>query len=367
MADKSSTMESVVTMFANIYKGKKVLVTGHTGFKGSWLCLWLNKLGADVYGVSLPTSASFSHYNELSLKLNERFFNIKNITPLKNAINDFQPEIIFHLAAQPLVRRSYLEPIETWNSNLVGTMNLLEVCRSCSSVTSVVVVTTDKVYENKEEQRAFVEGDKLLGDDPYSASKAACEVLVHSYRKSFFAERGGLLLATARAGNVIGGGDWADDRLIPDIVRSVFDRTPLFIRYPNAIRPWQHVLDSLSGYLLLGQKLLEGKTEFAKAWNFGPSAAHFASVEGLLEKFSAHFSQLTWQTNHEKLHEAGFLTLDSQASISQLNWQSIWQLNQTIEKSAMWFSEYYQRGNVISEAQLDSYIADANKLGVSWC
>ncbi|RRS09038.1 CDP-glucose 4,6-dehydratase [Pseudoalteromonas sp. J010] len=353
-------------MFNEMYAGKKVLVTGHSGFKGSWLCLWLELLGAEVAGLSLPEDKNSTHYNKLGLTVDNYFGDIAERGVIDKLINDFEPDIIFHLAAQPLVRKSYNKPEETWQSNLTGTLNLLECARHCTKVKAIVVVTTDKVYENNGEQKSFTVEDRLMGSDPYSASKAACEVLVHSYRESYY-KHSNTLVATARAGNVIGGGDWSDDRLVPDIIRKAYCGDSLSIRYPNAVRPWQHVLESIAGYLQLGERLLIGDKVFARAWNFGPAVEHLASVSDVLSLMSRFIPNLDWKPTHSSLYEAEHLALDSSETYELLKWKSIWPIEQVIEHTAQWYREYYINNNIISTSQLNAFINDSRKIGAKWC
>jgi len=255
-----------IKLFNGIYRNKTVLITGHTGFKGSWLSLWLKKLGAYVIGYSLKEYPNTKHFFELKLDVENIFADVRDRDTLKKAIITYKPDIIFHLAAQSLVRESYRDPIATYETNVIGTLNLLEAVRNCEAVKAIVNVTTDKVYENKKQDSGYKETDNLGGFDPYSSSKACSEILTSSYRDSFFNNnKHKILIASARAGNVIGGGDWANDRLIPDITRAVIKKEKVKIRNPASVRPWQHVLEPLSGYLLLGQKLLEGKKTFASA------------------------------------------------------------------------------------------------------
>lgn len=272
--------------FSDIFRNKRVLLTGHTGFKGSWLAIWLTGLGAQVIGVSLSPETEPNHWDLLGLDLDDRRVDIRDADAILNIFTETKPELVFHLAAQPLVRRSYRDPLETWSTNVMGTANVLDACRLTESVRAIVVVTTDKCYENQEWPWGYRENDRLGGHDPYSASKAGAELVAASYRHAFFSNEDGPLLATARAGNVIGGGDWSEDRLIPDLVRATVNNQSLEIRSPNATRPWQHVLESLSGYLLLGQKLLEGQKDFAAPWNFGPEPEGNRSVAEVLEKLS---------------------------------------------------------------------------------
>jgi CDP-glucose 4,6-dehydratase len=359
-------------MFQNIYQGQRVLLTGHTGFKGSWLALWLTRMGAQVTGFSLdPVGQGHEpHFNLLSLPLvADVRGDIQDAAALKKAVYDSQPAIVFHLAAQPLVRRSYRDPLETWQTNVMGTANLLEACRLTPSVKAIVCVTTDKCYENQEWLWAYRENDRLGGHDPYSASKAACELVAASYRQAFFQATGkeGPLLATARAGNVIGGGDWSEDRLIPDFFRAVHAKQSLEIRSPHATRPWQHVLESLSGYLLLGQKLLEGRIEFATAWNFGPDDAGNQTVAYVLNALQNNCAQTAWhQTKSQHPHEASLLHLDSTKARHRLGWRPVWALDDGIEKTAQWYLKFLNLSQVCSATQLEAYSERAAQLGLVW-
>ncbi len=292
--------------FNNAYAGRRVLITGHTGFKGSWLSLWLTQLGATLRGVSLNELPSPNHWKSLKLNFDSFFVDLRERKRLETIIKEFRPEVVFHLAAQPLVRRSYREPYETWSTNVIGTANLLEACRLGDELAAIVVVTTDKCYRNHESAHGYAEGDALGGHDPYSASKAATELLIASYRQSVYAGHPSALIATARAGNVIGGGDWAEDRLIPDAARAVQADQALEVRYPQAVRPWQHVLDSLSGYLLLGQRLLEKNAEFADAWNFGPANDEPQAVADVLNRLQFRWPSLRWRArlkNHTLMNQ----------------------------------------------------------------
>lgn len=342
--------------FSDVYRDRNVLVTGHTGFKGSWLTLWLQSLGARVAGIALAPDTTPNHWNLLGLEINEYRMDIRDADAIASIVNKLQPEIVFHLAAQPLVRRSYVDPLETWSTNVMGTANLLEACRHVPSVSSIVVVTTDKCYENLNCARGYREDDRLGGYDPYSASKAGAELVAASYRTAFFQEHGPLL-ATARAGNVIGGGDWSEDRLIPDLVRAVQCRVPMEIRYPHATRPWQHVLDPLGGYLLLGQKLLEGQREFAEAWNFGPDAEDNRTVAEVLERLRAYWPELTWQvTPQPQPHEAALLHLDSNKARQRLGWLPAWGLAGGLYATARWYREFTETGALLSHQQLEEYL-----------
>ena len=346
------------SVFADTYKGRRVLLTGHTGFKGSWLALWLKQLGAEVTGISLPAETSPSHWDLLSLDMRGHYQDIRDAEALARIVKQARPEIVFHLAAQPLVRRSYHAPLATWSTNVMGTANLLEACRTVDGVKAVVVVTSDKCYENKESLQGYTESDRLGGYDPYSASKAAAELVVSSYRDAFFQSASAPLVATARAGNVIGGGDWSEDRLIPDIVRAYHAKTSLAVRNPRAVRPWQHVLESLYGYLLLGGKLLQGRRECTRGWNFGPAQADAQPVEALLSAFKGCWPDFTWHVSPEPLlHETQALTLDSTQAHSLLGWTPVWSLEQAIAATAGWYAAYMKDNCIESQSQLDAYIA----------
>ena len=345
------------------FAGRSVFLTGHTGFKGSWLALWLARLGARVSGYALApcTEPSLFALADIENALaRHTVSDIRDPAALTAAMQAAAPEVVFHLAAQPLVRLSYREPAATWATNVMGTVHLLEAVRACPSVKAVVVVTTDKCYENREWLWGYRENDALGGNDPYSASKAGTELVVQSYRRSFFSD-GGPLLASARAGNVIGGGDWSEDRLIPDAARAVANRQPLLIRNPSATRPWQHVLESLHGYLLLGSRLLAGDASFASAFNFGPDAADNLSVAEVLTRLQAHWPELAWQMDPHAAaapHEAGFLYLDSSKARRLLDWTPTWNLAGGLEKTAQWYRAVAQQpaaARAITEQQLDQF------------
>lgn len=326
-------------LFGDFYRGKRVLVTGNTGFKGSWLSLWLKQLGAEVVGIALAPETQPNHWNLLGLKsiIQHYDLDIRQAAEVSSVFKAIQPEVVFHLAAQPLVRRSYRDPLETWSTNVVGTANVLESCRQTRSVRAILAVTTDKCYENQEWAWGYRENDRLGGHDPYSASKAASELVAASYRRAFFNIDGAPQLATARAGNVIGGGDWSEDRLIPDLVRSISAQQSLEVRSPNATRPWQHVLESLSGYLLLGQKLVEGTKNFDDAWNFGPERSGNRTVADVLNRLQVHWPEMQWQqAAAPQPHEANLLYLDSSKAHAKLGWQPLWNLDTTLEKTADW-------------------------------
>ena len=346
-----------------IYKHKKVFVTGHTGFKGSWLVTLLHTLKAEVAGYALPPATNPSHYSLLQTSCISTFADIADKLKLEDSINAFQPDIIFHLAAQPLVRSSYKNPGETYQTNVMGTLNVLEAARACKSVKALVMITTDKVYNNKEWEKPYTEKDELGGYDMYSSSKACCEILINSYRNSFFnsSEYGqshSVLVATARAGNVIGGGDWSTDRLIPDIVKTAAEGKTVNIRNPHAVRPWQHVLDCLSGYLLLGEKLLQKNILFSGAWNFSPFADEKKQVQEVVA-----MAQKTWpainiaygkpEINH---HEAGLLILDNTKAIQQLGWKPVWNTDKAVEKTMEWYRSFYENKLVLTSQQLNEFL-----------
>ena len=355
-----------MTLFAEAYRGRRVLVTGHTGFKGSWLALWLHELGARIAGVSLDPQQQPNHWDLLRLGGDDHRLDIRDAARLTAAVEKFRPEVVFHLAAQPLVRRSYAKPVETWSTNVMGTCHLLEACRSLRELQAVVVVTTDKVYANREWAWGYREDDALGGHDPYSSSKAACELLVASYRKAFFQE-GEALLASARAGNVIGGGDWSEDRLVPDLVRALARRETAAIRSPQSVRPWQHVLDSLAGYLQLGQKLLEGRRECAQAWNFGPLTEDHRTVAELLAVMRTHWPQLKWRhAQGPQPRESTLLYLDHAKARTELGWRPVWSVAQAAQATARWYQEFYRSGAATSREQLAQYIDAAAGSGTAW-
>ena len=354
-------------LFGDIYKGKRVLITGHTGFKGSWLALWLHEMGAVVIGVALEPETKPNHWDILQLPAEDHRFDIRDNNAVNNVITKYKPEIVFHLAAQSLVRRSYMNPVETWDTNIMGTVNILEACRYHPCVRAIIVVTSDKCYENNEWPWGYRENDRLGGFDPYSASKAGTEIVCASYKNSYFNSNRIALLATARAGNVIGGGDWSEDRLIPDIIRSIKFKQSLEIRSPSSTRPWQHVLDCLSGYLLLGHKLLLGERKYAEAWNFGPSVESNRTVAQIIEVFKLKLNTLAWHiTEKKQLHETSLLYLDSTKARNELNWSPVLNIDKTLTATIDWYSALLDDQEVISRLQLKNYIAEAVRQKKSW-
>lgn len=350
MGQRRSTMESMVTM-SGFWQNKRVFITGHTGFKGSWLALWLHSLGAKVYGYALPpnsTPSLFEVANIEPLLSGHTLADIRNFDALSQAISRAKPDIVFHLAAQPLVRRSYIDPIETYSTNVLGTVNLLEAARQSSCIQAVVNITTDKCYENKEWIWAYREDEPMGGHDPYSSSKGCAELVTASYRNSFYANAG-IGLASARAGNVIGGGDWSDDRLIPDFLRAIEAQEMLKIRSPHAIRPWQHVLEPLKGYLLLAQALYQEPQTYASAWNFGPHEQDAQEVSWIVEKLATYLPQTRWEIDaNPQPHEANLLKLDSSKARQLLKWQPAWDLETALQKIAEWHLAWHSQQDMQS-------------------
>jgi len=334
----------------SIYKNKKVLVTGHTGFKGSWLTLWLSVLGADIIGYSLPPNTDPALYHVLNLqnKCKSFFGDIRDREQLKKVFEEHKPEIVFHLAAQPLVRLSYFEPIETYETNVIGSLNVLEAARASGSVKAFVNVTTDKCYENKELSRGYTEEEPMGGHDMYSSSKGCVEVMSSSYRRSFLQDKKSYSMATARAGNVIGGGDWAMDRLIPDCIKFINEDKPIEIRNPVAVRPWQHVLEPLSGYLTLGEKLLIEGDKYAEGFNFGPNEESVLTVADVAQRV-VNFYQKGEVVVHKKddLHEANLLMLNIEKAEKVLGWTPTYTANEAIQHTVEWYNRFYSGENML--------------------
>ena len=330
------------------WKGKKVFLTGHTGFKGAWLSVWLDSLGAKVTGYALkpPTKPSLFELAGLARRIKSNIGDVRDAAKIKRALLAAKPEIVIHMAAQPLVRESYRVPAETYSTNVMGTVNLLEAVRACGSVKAVVNVTTDKCYENKEHLRSYKEGEPLGGYDPYSSSKACSELVTSAYRNSFFNpadyKKHGVALASARAGNVIGGGDWAADRLIPDIIRAVLRGEKVLIRNPYSIRPWQHVLEPLAGYLRLAESLYTGGIRYAGAWNFGPDSGDARDVEWIVKRMFSAWPEAPGYVidKGRHPHEANFLKLDSSKARRELAWKPRWHIGQAIDKIVSWTRDY---------------------------
>ena len=335
----------------NFWNNRRVFITGHTGFKGSWLCLWLNQLGAQVAGYALtpPTEPCLFKLARIGELMDSHIADVRDSACLARTMAEAKPEIVIHMAAQPLVRDSYEFPVETYATNVMGTVNLLEAVRQCRSVKAVVNVTTDKCYQNQEWPWGYRENEALGGYDPYSSSKACSELVTGAYRSSFFNParytEHGVALASARAGNVIGGGDWAKDRLIPDIVRAFLAGNPVYIRNPHAIRPWQHVLEPLYGYMMLAQKLYNEGITFAEAWNFGPQDIDAKPVEWIMQRFSTVWGnsfRYEIDMGHNP-HEAHYLKLDCSKTNMYLGWNPRWNLSSAVDAIAEW-TQAYQEG-----------------------
>ena len=361
-------------MFGGAYNGRRVFVTGHTGFKGSWLVSWLADLGAEVTGYALdpPTDPSLFDALDLSARLNHVVADVRDRDRLFAEMADAQPSVVFHLAAQPLVRLGYAQPRETFETNIMGTVNVLEAARSCDTVCAVVVVTSDKCYDNPEDGRPFREGDAMGGRDPYSASKGCAELVAAAYRSSILCSGSSAAVATARAGNVIGGGDWAEDRIIPDCVAALAVGRPIVVRNPEAVRPWQHVLEPLSGYLCLGARLLHHGHEYAGPWNFGPVEADGARpVRWVVEYFLEEWGRGSWTTPDDpgsQPGEAHYLSLDSGKARGGLGWAPVWDAPAAVRRTAAWYREYYRedRASELVSGELRSYERDALAAGLWW-
>jgi CDP-glucose 4,6-dehydratase len=351
---------------AAAFAGKRVFLTGHTGFKGTWMTAMLRRLGCEVYGYAMPPQATPNLFDltlSRDLLAGETLGDIRDVGALRTAMAAAAPHLVIHMAAQAFVRRSYLDPVDTWGVNVMGTVNVLEVARAIPGIAGVVVVTTDKCYENRGWEWGYRENDPLGGHDPYSASKAGVELVVQSYRRSFFAS-GETLLASGRAGNVIGGGDWSEDRLVADAARAAALGQAMSVRNPAATRPWQHVLDCLGGYLALAGALLEGDASAATAFNFGPDIADNVSVGEVLRRLQTHWPELQWAVDADATrqapHEASYLYLDSGRARQHLHWRPVWQLDQALERTAIWYRNVQadaSRATPLLNAQIDEYFA----------
>jgi len=362
MGCRQGSVEGVVMSFWN---GRRVFLTGHTGFKGSWLSLWLEQLGAEVCGLALdpPTDPSLFKEARVAQGMRSEIADIRDLERVKAILQEHRPEIVFHMAAQPLVRKSYEDPVSTYATNVMGTANVLESVRGCDSVRAVVVITTDKCYENREWIWPYRETDRLGGFDPYSNSKACAELVVSAYRNSFFNpadySRHGVAVASVRAGNVIGGGDWAEDRLVPDIMRAFMEKRAVRIRNPYAIRPWQHVLEPLRGYLAVAESLCEQGVAYGEAWNFGPDQSDAQPVDWVVRELAE-----TWGANakwdleeHVQPHEAQNLRLDCSKAAARLGWRPQLPLKDAVRITAEWYHRYYagEDARGLSLSQIEQY------------
>ena len=350
----------------HFWKGKRVFVTGHTGFKGSWLSLWLQLMGAEVKGFSLapPTQPALFEVAKVGDNMQTEIGDIRNLQQLSQSIRAFNPDVLLHLAAQPLVRLSYKEPVDTYSTNVMGTVNVLEAARYAPQLKSVVIITTDKCYENREWEWGYRENEPMGGHDPYSNSKGCAELVVSAYRRSFFYTNDTTAVASARAGNVIGGGDWADDRLIPDILRAFEQQQPVIIRNPLSTRPWQHVLEPLSGYLVLAERLYNEGNAFAEGWNFGPKDDDCQPVQWILEKmvqFWGEGARYEWDKS-EQPHEANFLKLDCSKAATRLKWHPQWRLADTLEKIVHWHRSWLQVADMQTHClyEIEGYMEYSN-------
>ncbi len=353
-------------MEKDFWKGKKVFITGHTGFKGSWLCIWLHSLGAHVTGYALepPTEPSMFDLCGIDRLVDSVIGDVRNVRALVFEMQKTSPDIVIHMAAQPLVRDSYKIPVETYSVNVMGTVNLLEAVRVCDSVKAVINVTTDKCYENLGHIWGYREYDQLGGYDPYSSSKACSELVTAAYRSSFFNpgrhDSHKVAIASARAGNVIGGGDWATDRLIPDCVRALIKSEKIFIRNPYAVRPWQHVLEPLGGYLLLAQRLYEEGPAFAEGWNFGPDDKDVRPVEWIVKSFCQKWGEGSSYIidGGEHPHEAGFLKLDCSKAKARLGWRPVWEIEKAVDRIVGWTRAYLEKQDLTNVCleQVEEYV-----------
>jgi CDP-glucose 4,6-dehydratase len=346
------------------FSGKKVFITGHTGFKGSWLAYLLHYSGAKIKGFSLQPLTEVNHFSGLQLekKLEHVVGDITNFSHLRDALVSFEPDYVFHLAAQALVNLSYINPIETFNTNIMGSANVLEATRQCNSVRSLVYITSDKCYENVEWLWGYRENDQLGGRDPYSASKASAELIFSSYLRSFLSEKSSLGAASTRAGNVIGGGDWSADRIIPDCIRAFKNGEVVTLRNPYSTRPWQHVLEPLSGYLQLAVKLFEHPKKYSGSWNFGPAISNPLTVEDVTRSMIEHFGQGKLEitkTNHPH-HEANLLQLNCEKANQMLNWLPRWSATKAIEQTASWYKRFYEgeSAELITQSQIAEYFLE---------
>ena len=365
-------LEETVIVRPEFWRDKRVLVTGHTGFKGSWLCAWLQRMGAQISGFAHPASTKPSLFLTARIGGGMRSFeaDVRDLDSLHRALRDAQPEIVLHLAAQPIVRRSYVDPVGTFSTNVLGTVNLLEAVRLTDCARAVIVVTSDKCYENREWLWSYREKSTLGGRDPYSSSKACAELVTRAYRESFFAGDGRAHVATARAGNVVGGGDWAVDRLVPDTVSALVAGEPVELRYPNAIRPWQHVLDPLAGYLQLAERLLESGEPYAEGWNFAPREDDARSVGWVVERLQQAWGVgPAWKPQEgPKPHEHIYLKLDSSKARALLDWYPRLSIEDTVAWTVEWYRAFYDGTDAreLVEGQIERFVHEAAPVSTPW-
>ena len=361
--------------YLKVFKDKKILITGHTGFKGAWLTAWLKLLGAEIIGVSLDVVSNPSHFTEAKLDagIKDLRIDIRDKSLIEEVALKEKPDFVFHLAAQSLVRESYLNPVETWTTNLMGSLNVLEALRKIDKKCAAVIITSDKCYDNVEWPWGYKETDSLGGPDPYSSSKGAAELLIKSYISSFFSsEDCNVRIASARAGNVIGGGDWAKDRIIPDCVKAWSEDKVVKLRNPNATRPWQHVLEPLSGYLRLAYDLYESRRLHGEPFNFGPPAQQNQSVLELVEVMSHYWDQVRWEDISKKTeqpYESGLLKLNCDKALHEMNWKAVMDFEETISMTAEWYKSFYLNPITIldlTNSQLEKYTELAKSRGLDW-
>tara|TARA_B100000886_G_scaffold335267_1_gene292076 strand:+ start:4416 stop:5516 length:1101 start_codon:yes stop_codon:yes gene_type:complete len=362
--------------FSNVFQNKSVIITGHTGFKGSWLLAWLKSLGAKITGISfdIPTIPSHYAYGNMKNNIVDYKIDIREKSKLKDAIQSANPDFIFHLAAQPIVKKSYESPYETWSTNLMGSLNILDSVRDFKKRCNVIMITSDKCYDNVEWSWGYRENDILGGPDPYSASKGATELMIKSYVKSYFSGVDNLVhIASARAGNVIGGGDWAENRIIPDCIKSWSKNLPVNLRNPNSTRPWQHVLEPLSGYLLLASNLNKNSSFHGEAYNFGPESHQNFSVRELVESMSKHWKKVKWNdiSNNQKIeaYESNLLKLNCDKALHHMNWRPVLDFKSTVKMTAIWYKSFYEEdinNNQTTIKQISDYTQKAKQKGLVW-
>jgi CDP-glucose 4,6-dehydratase len=358
----------------NAFNNKTVIITGHTGFKGSWLLSWLSSLGAKVIGISNGPTTLPNHFDAANLNKNcySYLVDIKESKSVNDIINNHQPDFVFHLAAQSLVRKSYINPLETWGTNLLGTINVLDALRSLNKKCAAIIVTSDKCYDNVEWTWGYRENDKLGGPDPYSASKGAAEIAFNSYIKSFFRYDNHIKIASARAGNVIGGGDWSDDRIVPDCIRAWSNDTVVDLRNPNATRPWQHVLEPLSGYITLATNLYYENKYHGESFNFGPTSQQNKSVLDLVSSMSKYWDKVRFKDNSDHYsgpYESGLLKLNCDKALHLLNWHSILTFDETVKFTIEWYKNYFDKNidiNKFTLLQIEKYNTIAIKNNLKW-